>query len=264
MVLPRGQASEYDKKIPYIRFPVVLPQGRSMIIEILKKSQTFSRLKHAELESVGRFFEKLNFKNNAHIFMEGDPSDWFYIVAKGEVKILKHTLMGKDIILEIMSPGDIFGSIAVLDKNPFPASAQAMEQTAVIRISRQNLLRIMEEYPILKLETIKYFSDRLRDAHEMLKNIATERTERRIASLLLKLSEKVGVEDTGYKKINFPLTRQEISEMVGTTVETCIRIMSKFQRQCLVKSSEGKILIKDDSLRKFLEVEIPITIRGQQ
>ncbi len=98
----------------------------------------------------------------------------------------------------------------------------------------------------------------------MLKNIATERTERRIASLLLKLSEKVGIEDTGYKKINFPLTRQEISEMVGTTVETCIRIMSKFQRLCLVKSSGGKILIRDDSLRKFLEVEIPISIREQQ
>lgn len=223
-----------------------------MIIETLKKSQTFSCLTDTELKLVNRFFEKLNYKNNAHIFMEGDPSDWFYIVANGEVKILKHTLAGKDIILEIMSQGDMFGGVAVLDKKPFPATAQAMEQTTVIRISRQNLLEIMEEYPILKLETVKYFSDRLRDAHEMLKNIATERTERRIASLLLKLSEKIGVEEADYKKIDFPLTRQEISEMVGTTVETCIRIMSKFQKQGMVKSSGGKILIKVDSLQKFL------------
>jgi CRP/FNR family transcriptional regulator len=92
----------------------------------------------------------------------------------------------------------------------------------------------------------------LRDAHETLKNIATERTERRIASLLLKLSEKAGVEEADYKKIDFLLTRQEISEMVGTTVETCIRIMSKFQKQGMVKSSGGKILIKVDSLQKFL------------
>ncbi len=224
-----------------------------MIIETLKKSLTFSCLTDTELKLVSRFFEKLNYKNNAHIFMEGDPSDWFYIVANGEVKILKHTLAGKDIILEIMSPGDMFGGVAVLDKKPFPATAQAMEETTVIRISRQNLLGIMEEYPILKLETVKYFSDRLRDAHETLKNIATERTERRIASLLLKLSEKVGVEEADYKKIDFLLTRQEISEMVGTTVETCIRIMSKFQKQGMVKSSGGKILIKVDSLQKFLE-----------
>lgn len=224
-----------------------------MIIETLKKSLTFSCLSDTELKLVSRFFETLNYKNNAHVFMEGDPSDWFYIVANGEVKILKHTLAGKDIILEIMSPGDMFGGVAVLDKKPFPATAQAMEQTTVIRISRQNLLGIMEKYPILKLETVKYFSDRLRDAHETLKNIATERTERRIASLLLKLSKKAGGEEADYKKIGFPLTRQEISEMVGTTVETCIRIMSKFQKQGMVKSSGGKILIKVNSLKKFLE-----------
>lgn len=224
-----------------------------MIIETLKKSLTFSCLSDTELKLVSRFFETLNYKNNAHVFMEGDPSNWFYIVANGEVKILKHTLAGKDIILEIMSPGDMFGGVAVLDKKPFPATAQAMEQTTVIRISRQNLLGIMEEYPILKLETVKYFSDRLRDAHETLKNIATEKTERRIASLLLKLSKKAGGEEADYKKIGFPLTRQEISEMVGTTVETCIRIMSKFQKQGMVKSSGGKILIKVDSLQKLLK-----------
>lgn len=224
-----------------------------MITETLKKSQTFSCLTQSEMESASKLFEKLNFKNNEYIFMEGDSSEWFYLVAKGEVKILKHTLMGKDIILEIMSPGDIFGGVAVLDNKPFPASAQAMELVTVIRISRQNLLRILEEYPILKLEIVKYFSDRLRDAHETLKNIATERVERRIASLLLKLSEKVGVEDRGYKKIDFPLTRQEIAEMVGTTVETCIRTMSKFQKQDMIKSSGGRILIKISSLKKFLD-----------
>jgi CRP/FNR family transcriptional regulator len=111
----------------------------------------------------------------------------------------------------------------------------------------------MEEYPILKLEIVKYFSDKLRDAHEMLKNIATERVERRIASLLLKLSEKVGVDDDGYRKIDFPLTRQEISEMVGTTVETCIRTISKFQKQGMVKSSGGRIMIKEALLKNHLE-----------
>jgi CRP/FNR family transcriptional regulator len=87
----------------------------------------------------------------------------------------------------------------------------------------------------------------------MLKNIATERVERRIAALLLKLSEKVGVDDEGYRKINFPLTRQEISEMVGTTVETCIRTMSKFQKNGMIKSSDGKISLKVNLLQKYLE-----------
>ncbi|UCD35716.1 MAG: Crp/Fnr family transcriptional regulator, partial [Nitrospiraceae bacterium] len=120
-------------------------------------------------------------------------------------------------------------------------------------ISRQNLLTVMEEYPVLKLEIVKYFSDKLRDAHEMLKNIATERVEKRVASLLLKLSEKVGVESRGFRKIDFPLTRQEIAEMVGTTVETCIRTMSKFQKSGIVKSSNGRISVKVELLQRFVE-----------
>ncbi len=224
-----------------------------MIIKTLKKSEVFSILKDEELKQISSLFEIITYKNNETVFGEGDPSDKFYILAEGNVKILKHTVMGKDIILEIMSPGDIFGGVAVLDNKPYPATAQAMKSTTVIKIRRQNLLKIMEEYPILKLEIVKYFSDKLRDAHEMLKNIATERVERRIISLLLKLSEKVGVEDSGYKKIAFPLTRQEISEMVGTTVETCIRTMSKFQKNGMIKSSNGRISIKANSLQRYLE-----------
>ncbi|UCH81921.1 MAG: Crp/Fnr family transcriptional regulator [Nitrospiraceae bacterium] len=223
-----------------------------MIAETLKKSEIFSVLKDDEIKSIAGLFEELMFKNNDTVFNEGDASEKFYILAKGNVKILKHSVVGKDIILEIMSPGDVFGGVAVLDNKPYPASAQAMEPSVVIRISRHNLFQIMEEYPILKLEIVKYFSDKLRDAHEMLKNIATERVERRIASLLLKLSEKAGTDEQGFRKINFPLTRQEISEMVGTTVETCIRTISKFQKQGFVKSSGGRIMVKNKALKEYL------------
>jgi len=224
-----------------------------VIIETLKKSEIFSKLKEEEFKAISSLFHLKKYKNNEAIFLEGDTSDNFYLVAAGSVKVLKHTVMGKDIILEMMSPGDVFGGVAVLDKKPYPASAEAMEAASVIKISRIDLLKIMEEYPVLKLEIVKYFSDKLRDAHEMLKNIATERVERRIASLMLKLSEKVGVAEGEFIRIDFPLTRQEIAEMVGTTVETCIRTMSKFQKDGLVKSSNHRIMIKIDSLRSFLE-----------
>jgi CRP/FNR family transcriptional regulator len=87
----------------------------------------------------------------------------------------------------------------------------------------------------------------------MLKNIATERVEKRIASMLLKLAEKAGTTEDGFVKIDFPLTRQEIAEMVGTTVETCIRTMSKLQKKGLVKSTKNRISIHADSLKNFLE-----------
>lgn len=223
-----------------------------MIVDDIKKCEMFSPLKDKEIDEISVYFEQVNYQNNDYIFMEGDPCTWFYIVVEGRVKVLKHSHSGKDVILEIMSPGDMFGCVAVMDNKPYPASAQAMELSTVIRIGRQNFLKIMDEFPILKLGIAKFFSDRLRDAHDLLKNIATERVERRIASLLIKLSEKIGVEDNGYKKIDFPLTRQEIAEMVGTTVETCIRTISKFQKKGAVKSSGNRILIKNNSLQRYL------------
>jgi CRP/FNR family transcriptional regulator len=226
-----------------------------MIIKTLKKCEIFTELTDKELSKISALFEERSIKKDEYIFMEEDPSGWFYILSSGRVKIVKHSQSGKDIILEIISPGDVFGGVAVLDKKPFPASAQAMEPVSVVRISRRNLFDLMEEHPVLKLAIVKSFSDRLRNAHETLKNIATERVERRIASLLLKLSEKVGIDDKGYKKLDFPLTRQEIAEMVGTTVETCIRSMSKFQKEGRVKSSGGRIFVNADSLKGYLKEE---------
>lgn len=224
-----------------------------MIIETLNKSQVFSCMKDKDVKKISNSFEMASFKNNETIFNEGDPSDLFYIVAEGNVKIVKHTQVGKDIILEVMSPGHIFGGVAVLDNKPYPATAQAMKSATIIKMSRSNLMKILEEFPDLKLEIVKYFSDKLRASHETLKNIVTERVERRIASLLLKLSEKADVDAEGYKKIDFPLTRQEISEMVGTTVETCIRTMSKFQKSGIIKTSDGSISIKPYALQRLLD-----------
>ncbi|MCK5512190.1 MAG: Crp/Fnr family transcriptional regulator [Thermodesulfovibrionia bacterium] len=224
-----------------------------MIVETLKKSDIFSTLKEEELKKISPLFDKREFTKDEYIFFEGDPSDWLYIASQNRVKIIKHTLAGKNIILEIKSPGEIFCCAAVLDKRPYPESAQVMESASVIRISRRNLDKIMEEYPNLKLRFAKYSSDMLRDAHEMLKNIATEKVEKRIASLLLKLSEKSVVDNTGYKSIDFTLTRQEIAEMAGTTVETCIRIMSKFQKDGVITSSNKRILVKVELLKKILE-----------
>ena len=224
-----------------------------MIIETLNKSMVFSTLNEDELKTISGYFEETDIRNNETIFSEGDSSDRLYILSEGNAKIIKHTVMGKDIILEVMSPGDIFGGVAVLDNKPYPATAQAMKTSKVISIRRKDLVKVMDKYTDLKLEIVRYFSDKLRDSHEMLKNIATERVARRIASLLLKLSEKADVDAEGYKKIDFPLTRQEISEMGGTPVETCIRTMSKFQKSGIIKTADGSISIKPNELQKLLD-----------
>ena len=152
---------------------------------------------------------------------------------------------GKEIILEIISPYDIFGGVAVLRNFPYPANAVAMEDSEILKISRKNLMRLVDRFPNLMFCIALQLGDRMKSSYDSLKNIALERVEARIAALLLKLGNKVGVETDAGLMIDMRLTKQDVADMVGTTVETSIRTFSKFKKEGLVTDSDGKIIIKD-------------------
>ena len=227
-------------------------EDRKIIAAALNKSRIFSALRESELELIIPFFQKIDFKNGEYIFMEGEPSEWLYIVARKRVKILKHTLSGKDIILEMKAPGEMFCCAKVMDNKPYDESAQSKGDVSAIRIRRTDLLKLIDNYPILKVGLTQYLNERLTDAYELMQNIATEIVERRIAAVLLKLSEKAGVENKDYSKIDFPLTRREIADMVGATTETAIRTMSRLEKRGIIKSSRNRILVKEEALKQLL------------
>ena len=223
------------------------------IVDTLKKSEMFSGISNEGLLEISHFFRKVNFKNDQFIFMEGDPSDWLYVVSTNKVKMIKHSDSGKDVIVEMKSPGELFCCAAVLDKKPYPESAQSKGASSAIKIRRIDLIKLIDMFPVLKAGIANYLNEKLTDAYDMLQHISTELVERRIAAILLKLSEKVGVDNSDYRKINFSLTRREIAEMVGSSTETCIRTMSKFQKQGIVKSLKGSILVNEEALTRFME-----------
>lgn len=218
----------------------------------LSKITLFNSLAPDEIKEIHPYITKVSFKKKDVIFSEGDPSDWFYIVINGKVKITKLSQEGKEIILEIISPMDFFGGLAVIKGFPYPANAIAMEDTELLKISRSNLMRILDRFPNLMYCMALQLSDRMKESHEALKNIALERVEARIASLLLKLADKTGRETESGLLIDMKLTKQDIAEMVGTTVETSIRTMSKFKKLGMISDREGKIIIKDINKLKNL------------
>jgi CRP-like cAMP-binding protein len=121
----------------------------------------------------------------------------------------------------------------------------AMEDTEVVKISRRNLLSVLDRFPNLMYCLATNIGDRIKGSHEMLKSIALEKVEARIASLLIKLSDKAGEETPDGTAIAMRLTKQDIAEMVGTTVETSIRTMSKLSKAGLITSKGGRIIIRD-------------------
>ena len=215
------------------------------IAKDLKKIDLFKNLSDGDLKELGPYIVAATFRKKEEIFSEGDQPEWFYIVSRGKVKITKLSHEGKEIILELISPTDIFGGVAVLRNFPYPANAVAMEDTEVIKISRKNLMRLVDRFPNLMYCIALQLGDRMKSSYDSLKNIALERVEARIAALLLKLAGKVGSETKEGLLIDMRLTKQDVADMVGTTVETSIRTFSKFKKQGLLADKGGKILIKD-------------------
>ncbi len=215
------------------------------MIKNLKKIDLFKNLSDEELKELEHYLTTAMFRKKEDIFTEGDAPEWFYIVLTGKVKVTKISHDGKEIILEIISPYDIFGGVAVLRNFPYPANAVAMEDSEILKISRKNLMRLVDRFPNLMFCIALQLGDRMKSSYDSLKNIALERVEARIAALLLKLGNKVGVETDAGLMIDMRLTKQDVADMVGTTVETSIRTFSKFKKEGLVMDSDGKIIIKD-------------------
>jgi len=215
------------------------------VIKNLKKIDLFKNLSDEELKELEHYVTTATYRKKEDIFTEGDAPEWFYIVLTGKIKVTKISHDGKEIILELISPYDIFGGVAVLRNFPYPANAVAMEDSEILKISRKNLMRLVDRFPNLMFCIALQLGDRMKSSYDSLKNIALERVEARIAALLLKLGNKVGVETDAGLMIDMRLTKQDVADMVGTTVETSIRTFSKFKKEGLVTDSDGKIIIKD-------------------
>jgi len=185
-----------------------------------------------------------SFVPNEFIFWDGDVPEWFYIVAEGKVKVLKYSSLGKEFIIAFFGPGEMFGEVAVFENKPYPASAQAVAETKVLGIRRQDFLSFLAHRPEVVLRIISILGERLRDAQGRLRDLAGERVEQRLASVLLMLSAKLG--------LTLPFTRQEIADMAGTTTETAIRVMSHLKDRGIIRSVRGKVIILDEEKLRLL------------
>ena len=212
--------------------------------QILESSSIFSSLNNDELSELADFSVERSFMPNEFIFWDGDAPDWFYIVAEGKVKVLKHSSLGKEFVIAFFGPGEMFGEVAVFENKPYPASAQAVLETKVVGIKREDFLSFLANRPQVSLRIISVLGGRLRDAQSRLRDIAGERVEQRLASVLLMLSAKLGP--------TLPFTRQEIADMVGTTTETAIRVMSHLKDREIIHSVRGKVIILDREKLRLL------------
>ncbi|WP_376788823.1 Crp/Fnr family transcriptional regulator [Thermoflexus sp.] len=219
------------------------------LLETIRSVPLFSGLDEETYREIGRGMELLSFPAEHYIFHQGDEADAVWIVAEGRVRMLRHASPGKEVILELLGPGEVFGGAALLlSRNP--ATAQAATPVTLLRIPRAAYLELLERYPRVAVRLLQMLGRRLEHAMS-IRALILEKVENRIAYVLLTLAERAGRSDPQGVWITIPLSREDIARMAGTTLETAIRILSRWTRMGWIRTERGGyILIRE---RKALQ-----------
>lgn len=182
------------------------------------------------------------------IFDEGTPADRIYFLVHGRVKIVK-AAGTRDIILEILGPGEPVGAVAVFERRPFPASAITVEPSSVISIPEREFFQLLAETPEMMRHLLAGLTMRLMMVNKRMADM-TGTAESRAARILLTLAERMGVKEAGGLLVPLALTRQELADLLGTTLETAIRLMSRWQKEGVVLTrNDGFFLADVEALR---------------
>jgi CRP/FNR family transcriptional regulator len=217
--------------------------------DVLRRLPLFRRLPPPLRARVADLARLRSYGDHELIFSEGDPSEAFIVIVDGRVKVFKSTPAGKEIILEIFGAGDPLGAVAVYEGVPFMASAQTIEPSRILRIEKPAFFQLLEQDPQMVRGLLSGLTLRLAELTRRLADLSGARVEVRFARLFLKLCDQIGRQERGGIFVPMPLSRQELADLTGTTIETAIRIMSRWQKEGLVHTEkDGFVVIDRDAL----------------
>lgn len=224
--------------------------------DTLRSHPVFAGLPATDLAALAAGAREQRLRAREHVFTEGDPAQWFCLVLEGRMKIFRQSRGGKDVILELLGPGEPFGGVAVIERRPYPASAQALEPSVILKIPQDVMVPLAERHATIGREMARLISRRLRAAHDTVKSLAVDPVASRLAAALLRLAGREGQPGRGGVILGISLTRRTLADLTGTTVESTIRVMARWQREGLVRPAGRRLVLADvEALRSLAEGE---------
>ena len=198
-------------------------------------------LKGEDREVVELLCRLRGYEKGEVIFREGEPADRIHFMYAGRVKIVK-SAGNRDIIIELLGPGEPVGAVAAFERRAFPATAIAIEPAGIVSIPEREFFQLLEKRPEMMRSLLGGLTMRLMMVNKRLADM-TGSAEGRAARLFLTLAERLGKPRDGGVFIPLALSRQEIADLLGTTLETAIRLMSRWQKEELVLTERAGFAI---------------------
>lgn len=220
--------------------------------------QVFAGLAPADLDVVLQEARVFRRPRNNNVFQQGEPADSIFLLLHGHVRATKTTLGGQQIVVRYVSPGEIFGVATAIGLAEYPATATVVDDSIVLAWPSAAWPRLVEKYPALSASTMRTVGARLQDSHTRIAELSTEQVEQRVAHALLRLMQQAGRRTESGIEIDFPISRQDIAEMTGTTLHTVSRVLSAWEAQGLMRGGRQRIVIGDPHKLAALAEDPPL------
>ena len=205
----------------------------------------FSKLEKEQIRTILDQATSRRFETGGPVFHEGATAEQFFLLLDGTIRVVKTTAGGEQVTSIHIPAGQLFGIAKALGRTTYPATAVAASEVLALSWPASLWENFVSEYPGFATQTYKIVGERLGELNTRIIEMSTQHVEQRIARALLRLISQTGRQVDQGIEISFPITRKDVSEMTGTTLQTVSRLLSSWEKDGLVASSRKRIIVCD-------------------
>lgn len=212
---------------------------------VVRSLPLFERMSDADLDAFLGHASYRRVLQGEAVFKQGQQATSFYLLLDGRLKVTQVTGDGQQIIVRVVHPGELCGFAMALQRSDYPGTATAATDSVLLSWPSELWPQFVEQNGRLAASAIQTIGRQLEDAHTRIREMSTQEVERRVAHAIVRLSLQAGRKEASGIQIAFPISRQDIAEMTGTTLHTVSRILSAWETRGLVQCGRQKVIIRD-------------------
>ncbi|MGO2057998.1 MAG: CRP-like cAMP-activated global transcriptional regulator GlxR [Candidatus Corynebacterium faecigallinarum] len=213
--------------------------------EILSRAGIFQGVESTAVNALIEQLESVTFPRGTTIFDEGEPGDRLFIIIDGKVKLARHAPDGRENLLTIMGPSDMFGELSIFDPGPRTSAAVCVTEVTAAAMDSQMLHDWISDHPEISEQLLRVLARRLRRTNNALADLIFTDVPGRVAKALLQLANRFGVQEGGALRVHHDLTQEEIAQLVGASRETVNKALAEFAHRGWIRLEGKSVLISD-------------------
>ena len=179
------------------------------------------------------------------LFKEGEEGDRLYVVVHGKIKLGTTSADGRENLLSILGPGEMFGELSLFDPEPRTSTATAVTDVRLVSLAHDAVIGLVTSSPQTSLELLRRLAQRLRKSNEVLADLVFADVPGRVAKAIMDLGERFGVQKEDGLHVNHDLTQEELAQLVGASRETVNKALADFASRGWVKLEPRAVLVTD-------------------